>query len=624
MAAENLRVPSIKFANPHFAISWNWGAILIAVAVWCYGFEAYGASSSPVDALVTSLTAVLAILVIFKVTNISGNNLQCRMSVSYLDVITVLSYFAILCPLSFGYFQNGENSLNGDQLYHAQTSQIQAAALVDKISTISHIYSQWQYKNALRVINAGFLLGFFLIAWLILQSKNFRSGWLVALVMLLIRYLVDVADIHPPLRLFPLWIASIVFGVSDIGFRLVSMITLCGLALVINKALIPRLGIFNAFLSGLAVTTIPLVLHVGSIVEQSIWTTCIWTTLLLIIKNGVNERNAVQLMCVACISSLLRAPIFVIIIPILILIIGRYVSTKDGEVRRTFILACLPLLVLAPALFVQIARGTPATDGQADILIRLSASIADGFSLRAFANNVPVLWIGFFLFAFVRTKDNLTLAACATFFMITYIVFYSIRPVLWGVPRYQAELWIPFVAVGFVEASRYLGKKIQKRSYIALAMLALVMYNFYANLDAYKKNLPVDDWRAYFSHVKTGEVTVWSESVYDVTEALDVLRSEGYQKHACKVGQVHEVFSEALAGYTVDEMQVVFDHIPQCSHLNSTNQSNLGSDIKVVLFLDVENRQEKIATFLRNGTWKPWASFHNSVYGSTIIGLIRP
>lgn len=212
-----------------------------------------------------------------------------------------------------------------------------------------------------------------------------------------------------------------------------------------------------------------------------------------------------------------------------------------------------------------------------------------------------------------------------SFFASAYIIFYSIKPDLWGVPRYQAELWIPFVILGFYNVVVILRNMEISQKYFSYAFATLISFNTIAITHLNLISRHVDQQKNYYSEVKTGDVKIWSESVYSIRDALQTVRKKGYTKNTCVVGITYGSFSEVMNGYSFEEMQSVWTNATFCSMWGPLNFSTVNDNmnIKLVLFVDKPLKETEINLFLDSGQWVVWDKFYNEKYGSTIVGIVR-
>ena len=240
--------------------------------------------------------------------------------------------------------------------------------------------------------------------------------------------------------------------------------------------------------------------------------------------------------------------------------------------------------------------------------------------------SIPMPWVLFLPFCLLPVRKNWSAClAYIVFFIAAYFVFYSIRPVLWGVPRYQSELWLPFMILGFYNLIILLGQIKSAELPIRIGLVLLIASNAIVITHLDRINRPVDRWTDYYDEVKTGNVRILSEGVYNIDVAMQAVRDGGYAKSACKVGITYGTFSEVMRGYSFEEMESARSNFLPCSSWGPLDISAINSNknINLLLFIDKPNKDNEIKQLLDSGRWVVWKEFHNGKYGSTIIGIAR-
>lgn len=612
--------------NIAFSLRWNWGGVLLFVLIWSYGFENVTFSNSPVKSLLVMAFAISAIAIINRVSYEYRNLYQEEIQFTNSDISVLSLYCIFLVILTVFATYELDISLVGDQLYHAQTSQNQSMDIASWLIHKFRIPEIVEYKIVIRFVSCLILaIVIFLITYIRQYRLNDRTV-LMVLIFILLKFGHHYVDVHPPFRLLPLWISSVLFGINDFSFRFVSLIALSIFAYAIYRFSQKYFDRFVSFLIGLAVCTIPLLLHVGSIVEQSIWTALSWSFILISIRESSQNPNYIRWISVIVITSLMRAPAFVALVPIFLMMGVEYLKTKDNKSIRKYLIYATPVLVLIPFLWIQLTQGTSATSGQLAPSHQVISSLANGFSIKAMYYNIQMPWVLFLLFCLIPINRNwLSSAIYAVFFVSAYFVFYSIQPVLWGVPRYQAELWMPFVILGYYNVVTMPGWLKYNKIYLSFGLAILILFNTIVTTHLNSINRPVDEWKDYYEEVKNGNVKIWSEGVYNISDALQTVKKAGLSRNTCIVGITYGTFSEVMNGYSIGEMENARANFPVCSSWGPLNISEISSNknIKRILFVDKPNKENEINQLLDSGQWLMWNKFYNEKYGSTIVGIVR-
>ena len=612
--------------NIAFSLRWNWGAVLLFVLIWSYGFENIRFDNSPIKSLLMMVFVVFTIASIIRVSGKYKNLYLEELKFSNSDIFVLCLYGMLLISFAAFCIYKLDFSLLGDQIYHAQSSQNQSLGIANWLIHKFEIPATTEYKTVVRLTSVA-ILGMLIYFIAFVRQYSLKDQvYLLVLLLLLLKLGHHYNDVHPPFRLFPLWLSSTLFGINDFSFRLVSLFALSIFAFVIYKFSNKYFGRLDSFLIGLAVCSIPLLLDVGSIVEQSIWTVLAWTFILLAIQESPHNPNYVRWITVIVIASLMRAPAFIALVPIFFSMCIQYLKANEYKNIRPYLTYAVPILVLLPFMWMQLSQGTPSTSGQLGKFSQLVSSFADGFSFKVMYYNIQMPWMLFLPFCLMPINRNWQSSSIYfAFFAFAYLIFYSIKPVLWGIPRYQAELWLPFVILGFFNVVILMANLKLRRIYISLGLVILILSNALSIARLNLSSLPVDKWKDYYEEVKTGEIRIWTDAVYNIRDALQAARMEGYTNSICKIGLTYETFSEVMNDYSIGEMESVRSNFPICGGLGSLNISRLNknANIKLILFVDSPNKENEINQLISSGQWVIWKRFYNETYGSTIVGIIR-
>lgn len=632
MLAVNLKsFTSDIFYNdkPLFALRWNWGYVLTFVLIWSYGFEnvTFPITNSQSLLLTGGLAMVIFLLVYIgeKYKVFYEENIQ----ILYSDIYIFGLLIVVFLILSVN---NLSNSLVGDQLYHAQASQSQTIKVAEKLISYTHIPPTVEYKIILRAINIAFLAGMVVCIYALKRVGTGSRAVLLTALFLALKLLTNNSynDPHPPLRLFPLWLNSTLFGLNDFSFRSISVFSLVVFAFILYKYGQSYFDRPGSLLTSLAVCSIPLLWHVASVVEQSIWTALSWSLILLFMQKDLHNPGYVRWLSIISTAGLMRASAFVGLMPVFLIIGFEFLKSREIKGIKTYLIQGLPVLVLIPFLIRTLIVGTPSTaESEVSALSKILLSFDGWFSVKVLYYNILLPWILFLpLFLASTIKNWFKVFVQISFFIAAYVIFYSINPYLWGVPRYQAELGIPFVILGFYTVFIFIYKKYPGYvKHFKFLLTLLILYNIliYTNLNWL--NPPVDTWPIYFDGVKTGQIRILSEGegVFNTNDALREARREGLSDYMCKAGITYGTFSEILNGYNIGEMIKVRSNFPPCSNWGPFNISEINEfqNIKLILFIDKHNKQNEIQEFLDSGQWVVWRRFYNEKFGSSIIGIKR-
>jgi hypothetical protein len=403
---------------------------------------------------------------------------------------------------------------------------------------------------------------------------------------------------------------------------MVGLIGLAIFAVYLLKFLNSKLNPFNSYLLTLFVVSIPLLQHVGYIVEPSIWTALAWSGLCLFFSFGEkNEENFYLWFFILSIASLMRASAFVAIVPLtLYWIYDSYI--RNGSrflLRREFYFAFIPLLIMIPFTLKSVLFGTPATEGELSKLALIMSSFKNFFPAEAAANAIMYPWVLFFPLGFLQFGSNKRILFCVKciFFLLAYLVFYSINPGLWGISRYQSEFILPFVITGFLYFLFLIDKHSSKLASVILILL--IGFNFYTswNFQSYSK---LGD-ESIFGGLLDGRTAGISERVYDTDQALKFAKDKGLLGATFVDGITYGQMPQIIAGVSYPEYKMVHSF---GSYWGSADleKLNVNPKVRVIILSDWEPNHEKIKKLTSLG-WINEKNFYNERYKTTTYFFVR-
>lgn len=627
---------SISLSRKLFSIPLNWVALLAFAVFWSYGL--FGALSRPDSGMFTDIAVSLALCAVFLLFFLFSHRgrmyLQERIDITTSDVVMFGSFFFILSLFSF---RNLFFPLVGDALSHAQQSQIHGVAIVSLLSRFFPALNSFTFSSILYAVNIFALVCAGAGYWFFRNRSIFVRAILWSFAFLALRgvaiYFGGNGSPHPPFRLFPLWLTGSLFGETALGFRLAQFLGLIFLMWVVQRMTGPKLGVLYSWCFALAVGTIPVLWHTGVLVEQSLWTASLWTVFLLflVIREGeLTERDYFRWVCAISLFTLLRQSAFVALVPLCVLYAYDSVGGRGFDVRRA-LFVFFPLIAMAPFLLHSLFVGTSATyipgevgylSPDASAISRVWFAIRSGTVSNSILNSLG-FWTLFIVPAFFCLyKKPVRWFALLVFSAAALYVFYSIRPGLWGIGRYQAEYAVPFAVLGFFWVVTFFNKYLGRYSYAFLVLfLPLVAYNIYTFTHIARLNPPVDVLvRTSGEAIKTrGGYATLSEFPYAYKEAFKEVKRLGYGDSLYVAGVTYGVFGEILNGFTVSEIA----SLKEIALTDPTAEAiTLNTKINAVLIVDFANHQW-LRDELMDRDWEERGTFRNEEYGSTVFLMTR-
>jgi hypothetical protein len=539
---------------------------------------------------------------------------------------------------TFFLFDRLNQPIVGDHFFYgkfAKAHELYGINFLNKFVNIGDIV----FKDAMHFLDL-FVLA--LIALLIRFCKFIKFSFilvsiLICIALLMLRYLVISSggglSPQPPFQIFPLWLSTSIFGLTDFSLRAPQLMGLISCSFLIYLVSFKKLGRINSFFIATALCSFPLFIHVATLVEGSIWTSVLWILLLIQIPLCHGKNEIAYWNCIFSIISifvLLRITSFIAYPIFFILFVFHHISLLNRN-KSLLIYAATPILLCLPYLFISIINGTPATyisgesafiPGDYSTYHRIAYALLSGVGVDTILSVINPLWLFLLLGVFIMHKNEkfylLNRFLIVLFLGLAITMFFSIRPVLWSTDRYKAEYLIPFIIFG--------GYLIFSKIYITLRgnflipiLSSVIIYFNVVSFYGYPNNIAdrVTDQR--FKRA--------SEQVYDYSSALIAAKNAGLAKNTLIVGVTYGVLPQILSGFTIEEAKKsleLFKKPIRGSDWTSINPDlvNKEPDIKLVLLTDGGN-VESIRRDLLHFGWSDWKQFHSENSKGVVYGVIR-
>jgi hypothetical protein len=618
--------------NNELSFKFNIPAILLACVVISYGY--FGALGNFELSIQIPLTLTLIALIVYLAYNwlneINAPIKEIRFSkIDALGILIITTFWlTILLPRL-------NEQITGDQLFYSMYSQTHAIYLSEKLGGKFNFIKNIKFSTLLQLINILMVIATATIIRYIISIKSNKplTMALILIIFLALRVIVIKTgggnSPHPPLQLVPLFASSSIFGYSDFSFRLPQMLGLILISYFIFRNAIQILTPFNAILIALATPSIPLLLNVTTLVEGSIWTTLAWSITLLVIatKKQYSNIDWTLLFSLISIATLMRQSAFIAAIPLVIIYIYTERENRAFTIRK-LITVISPTFIFLPFLLKSILLGTPATyqgteagyiPNHASTIWRVYYAFSEGIAQWVILSTASIPWLimstGCLLILQWNRKSTIQFFATLSLLFIAIFMFYSVRPILWGMDRYQSEYIIPFVVMGtyllFVRVLSVTGKIKYILSSTIVAYLSYGIFSYITNDPSHKYSQSFKDF------------SIQGEQLYDYSSALVEVKDAGHAGKALIVGSTYGVLPEIMAGYSVNEILMTSNsRRVSKTFLNNPTETLSNDEITILLLSDVENQDKSLSTLKNNG-WKDWKMFTHPKSNNTIYGLIR-
>jgi len=615
-------------------MSLNWPYILIFVFLWSYAYQgAIGLKSSVFQLGFSAYLAGVSIYLLF--LGIQKKEFS-TLKFTFL-IKDILILFLMVVFWTIVSFDKLNQPIVGDHFYHglgAIKHELFSLLILSKFINIENII----FKDAIYFLDILIIIFFVLIIFISRHIKFnlISASILTCAVLLVLRYIALTfgggMNPHPPLQLFPIWLSTSIFGLSDLSFRFAQFIGLIACSYMIYMVSIRRLGRVNSIFAATALCSIPLFIHVSTLVEASIWTSILWVFILIQIPSmyGRSSIYWFSLTSVISIFVLLRITSF-IAYPLILILFMKYNWPLFLKNKKDFVRLMSPFLICLPFLSVSIIFGTPGSIGSETELIskdylvfnHIIYVLKSGSFIEIVLSNMNAAWLLLLLGIFIKLENEknyfFNRIIIILFFILVIEMFFSIGPGLWGTDRYQAEYLVPFIILGgYLLFSKI--NTIWKQNFLIPLFSFFLIYSGVIGFHNYstKPNM-----------IGQGNISIrQTEQIYDYKTALIAAKNAGLAGKTLLVGVTYGALPQILSGFTIKEVKESIELNKKLMFGGWSSASaeliNNEPEIKLVLMTEMSyaSNQDNLRKNLLLLGWKDWNIF-SPIGANVVIGVIR-
>ena len=625
----------------------NWAAILAFSTFWTYAFYASSSYWNFIEpgtartmnnatwfSLIGSSLVVGSIFVFFLMKYFRKDSFfKDEIGYTSEDKKVILIYLVSMIVLSYPELNN---NVMGDSAIYSRDALMHSIQTTYLLAKLFPFVESLEFRNVIYVINLLLLVASCIFIYFFNKLPIWVKVVFYSLLFLILRVTVaylskDFNNAHPPLRLFPVWLSTSILYPTNVSLRFPQLIGLIVLMFISFKFASRYFSNNRALLFGFVVGTIPVLWHVGLMVDFCIWGTLCVTYLLYCLVNKALDKdysfNLLRLSSIVSIGILLRESNVVCIILLLAIFVYSYYCENKSALKKLLLLS--PIVIAILFVLKTVITGSTVVDPaslQNSLVSKILFSITSKISLYA-AINGALYWLVFVPFiALIYKKNKVICAFFFAFLLVDYIQFYSITTWLWGFGKYQAEYVIPFAIIGFF---LFLYFFIKRKYLYLLVITVLSCFNIYTFKNLSNWNKSFNSLGEFASDTKKlfGQI-ILTDFFFPDREALVTAKRMGYSKkvYLFALGSNHIVLP-ILAGYTVKEVSLIFRHLEVPKKIQDEDNKNLADklnenkNIKLVFFSFYADPY--IISYLKNNGWSNWRNFYDEKNKSSIIGLIR-
>jgi hypothetical protein len=507
--------------------------LLFYINLFVYGF--YGALVSK-DIFVFLIITLFTVLTQSVFSLIEKRNLSDSVIQINFNSRTIVFFTLLLLIVCYKFLNN---SLIGDELSYTQSALRHSLLIGNLIINKIILFDTIEFKYIILAINI-IISVICIITIRFLNSLDFFKRLIISIIfMLFLRGLIfnlggNVSP-HPPLNHIFTFIISSVFPLSNFSIRLSYLLAFSIFTFSVYYLIKLRWPNIYSFLITCIIVSIPPLLHLGFSVETSLFTTCLFSYILLyfVIKDNIDYKI---LILIVSIFTLARISSVIILLPIFIYYI-KNVNKKNYSNISCYLKEWAPILLFLPFLIPSVIKGTPATDYSV-INVRIFEKYIAVFKSNIFWNSlssvIPLFWIIFLPFSFLKKGKNYFHSLNYLFTFLTLVaLFYSLKPHLWGNEKYQDEMFIPFIIVGFIQIFNF----ISSLNFKPLFNSTLLIFILFLNLFVLGKNRHI---------IENSNIN----KDYPYTQAYNYIHSVSGRDSSLSIGLTYGVMPEIINGYT--------------------------------------------------------------------------
>ena len=494
---------------------------------------------------------------------------QIRLTFQHLTLFLV---FLLILVASHGPFLF--YSLGGDELWHAE----KASVLLVKVN-------QWDVARGgnrflgIQAIDLSRILGFLFLGLsaIVLSTAfwflNRRSSWgrvfwgslFFMMLFWVSKDLRTYTDYHPPMRLLPLFLGELFFGLNSFAFRVPGVLASAALSVFVFVLLRQfaqsritswtAVSVWTTALLALAISYIPPVFQSAELVEPSFWAFAFWLLALMQLWRACAIRDPESLIAAAVlvgVGALFRQTVAICWLPVGL--VALFLLWKKRLTWLQLFEVALPFFFVLPYLFTAKIQGHGGLDSYLQFGAKLPEIFSSAVVWKAIYQNHMVIWLSIAILGWVvlLVRERLWIVlAILLFFPVALAAYHlPLLPGLWGVGRYQAEYVSTFVAIGMF------GWLAVQRSWLQKLGVFLVLWALSWSIEL-NKNLSLDTAYEFWPAMR---ITTASSFPYD--QAMAHIKVQNLPGRFVILGgsPYHLQLASWLGGFTLQEGRVWYQN----------------------------------------------------------------
>ena len=541
-------------------ISYSPYEIMLFVTIWTYGI--FGAFLTRSDNyLMLIFGSFVPILLSYILLTIDHHENKKTLEIEF-DSLKIVSIFFIsmLILINDGLFSWFYN----DQSAHV-TEAFKHGIL---LGTMLPGIEDFSYKILIHITNILVLIFFISVIIFLRNQKNiYVKIFSVTVIFLFLRsiiiYFGGTQSVHPPLRLFPIFVSSTFFGINEFGIRIVQLMLASSFLTYFFTILKKHFSNLNSILFTTLILTTPLFLFTSLSIEPSIYAFIIVTIFLIDIYNHLEGQkfSFSKWIFIISIGSLIRQSIFLLFIPLFM----AYLLQKEWNIKSVGKLLS-PFFVCLPIFLNSLLSGTPSTNN-----LQMNGFLDNNY-LEIFVSNLGILLSLFIIISLIPNLKKLKSSFILTTTFLVLFLSFIIVP-FYGYEftyRYHAEYALPFAFLGLYRTCLYLGKLSYNRLITGILLLSIIV-----NITIY---LPV------FLPKKISFQSLLTNNFSNYKNVYSFIVKENYENQFYYIGPNQRLIAKIMYGLSIK------------NSINSTNPEHFNIET-FATNLDFEDIDEIIQNY---------------------------
>ena len=597
--------------NKSFKFDLNWGKVILF-----FYFIAYGLFGSvtrnfffgfpPEIALFINLSIGVIPLILFSVVLVKNPNSFIQEFEFKFYYLAIFIFFLVLGSVI--QLDRISVDLFSDEYSFATSSHNIALNLLYKLSDFIEL-PETEFKYLVQLLSASILFSVLLVTYFLRNTEIKKTVYFVLIALIIFRisfYLIGgVGSSHPPLNLFPDYVITSVLGIEHSIFRFAHLIYFSLFITFIFSILNREIDMKFAMSVTILVFSLNPLLDIATVIEHSVWMIYFSSIFLIYFFLIEKKYSYLPLITIFSISSLMRIPIIIILFCIFVAYLLEHLNEKKFN-WKNFAVSVSPIALVVPFFIKSVFLGSPAINGIGGYEIyieRIANAIEENQIITNALFSLPIGLLALMPIFVIFLKDKVKFTVFLVYLILTLVLFYSINSGLWGLYKYQLEIFLPTIVASIILLSSKLYVK-KVRNIFSLLLLIIAFFNIFNFLN---KDTPNNNFNPRQDII----------SKYNIDEAMNYIKERKLEKSSILIGSYYGLMPQILGEFKtsgIKSSKKIYDRHSALFNLSPSviyESINRDQEIETVLIGFAANKSKLIQEFRRN-QWEEVNIFNNN------------